>query len=471
MAAILPNKTVACLASFKSLETFLSKVSSHSTTAAHTASKFLHQLLKYDPTGILSLALIRLEAGNRGAWLALATTALLGYIALCNHLRFKNRDAFGLSLGFRPGNRDDLQKMTSTQAQSIMMNCKTKEFPLMYMTGNNFTFFRIYGIPSISKMFTKTGELTSFTTNSKRLADTSVIVGTIINHAPTSDRSVKAIARLNYIHAPYIKSGGISNTGLAYTIGVIITEPVRWIEAFEWRSIAEYEKCAFGVFWKEVADGMNIDYASLLPQKTFGDGLEFYDAMAKWTNEYEAKHMKFASSNKAAGDSSIAMILHNVPGFAKEFVKRCMCTAMPAHLRESVGLPHPSPTIERFTAVLVEMRRFYLRYLSLPRSRFNPINVGFPPADPKTGRMHRTIFKDRPIYVQPTFWNRWGPGAMMTRLKGKEVPGDPGLCGEGYLWEEVGPRRVFGKGAETMAKMEEEIRQVRTGGCPFGNVM
>lgn len=75
-----------------------------------------------------------------------------------------------------------------------------------------------------------------------------MLISEFSSHHPKSERVVKAIARMNYIHSRYQKAGKISNDDLLYTLSVFITEPITWVEKYEWRKVTEMEKCALGTF-------------------------------------------------------------------------------------------------------------------------------------------------------------------------------------------------------------------------------
>jgi hypothetical protein len=49
---------------------------------------------------------------------------------------------------------------------------------------------------------------------------------------------------MNYIHSQYQKAGKISNEDMLYTLSVFITEPIRWINDYEWRPMTDMEVCA-----------------------------------------------------------------------------------------------------------------------------------------------------------------------------------------------------------------------------------
>jgi hypothetical protein len=74
-----------------------------------------------------------------------------------------------------------------------------------------------------------------------------------------------------------------------------------------------------------------------------------------------------------------------------------------------------------------------------------------------------------PFYVPPTFWQRWNPEACITRLSGGLLPGDGGakMKPEGFLFEDLGPNRVVGKGVEETKKFEEIVKSKAFVGCVY----
>ena len=128
--------------------------------------------------------------------------------------------------------------------------------------------------------------------------------------------------------------------------------------------------------------------------------------------------------------------------------------------------PEPSLLATTFGHTALLVRQFVLRYLALPRL-IPEITLSDP--DPQTGRMHHTDYLMEPLYVRPTVWNRWGPVALFTRLMGGHVPGAPQFVPEGYLFEEIGPKGLAGKGLAAMQAWEDKMGRERPSGCPFSH--
>jgi hypothetical protein len=218
------------------------------------------------------------------------------YIVLCSILRFQRRDT--MQRKFNYPDRQSLSRMTNADAQAITVYLLELEFPKMYYTSIQFALFKTYGIPTISKLLATTSQFNTAQNASKRYADTSILISEFMSHHPRSERVFKALARMNYIHSGYQRAGKISQEDLLYTLSVFITEPITWVEKYEWRTMTDMEKCAIGTFWKSIGDAMGIQYNSRLYSDNWKDGLHFYEEISTWAEVYEAKYMVPAETNK-----------------------------------------------------------------------------------------------------------------------------------------------------------------------------
>jgi hypothetical protein len=155
-------------------------------------------------------------------------------------------------------------------------------------------------------------------------------------HHPKSERVIKALARVNYIHSRYQKSGKISQNDLLYTLSVFVTEPVVWARKYEWRNMTDMEVCAVGTFWKSIGDAMGIEYEGRLSKREWIDGLEFYEDIKAWAENYEEKYMVPAMSNKKTADQLVPLLLFYVPGVLKGAARNMVGVLMGDRLREAM---------------------------------------------------------------------------------------------------------------------------------------
>ena len=159
-----------------------------------------------------------------------------------------------------------------------------------------------------------TGQLADLETASKRIADTGVLLLEFALNEPSSERATQAIARMNFLHAPYQKSGKISNNDLLYTLSLFALEPARWVAKYEWRSLTDLELCACGTYWKSMGDAMEISFQCLPSYKVgWKDGLHWLNEIEQWSLHYEEGNMVPALSNKQLADSHFDIMCINVP--------------------------------------------------------------------------------------------------------------------------------------------------------------
>ena len=119
---------------------------------------------------------------------------------------------------------------------------------------------------------------------------------------------------MNYLHGRYRKSGKISDSDMLYTLSLFVLEPIRWTRRFEWRELAEVERCAMGTYWRFMGDVMDIPFTALQSHNSgWTDGLHFLDELEAWSLAYEAEHMLPAETNKAVAKGTIDIALYLLP--------------------------------------------------------------------------------------------------------------------------------------------------------------
>ncbi|KAL8838047.1 MAG: hypothetical protein Q9170_002283 [Blastenia crenularia] len=227
--------------------------------------------------------------------------------------------------------------MTDDDAFQIQITLAQLEFPFTFTKALQFALFRTYGIPSISKLLVATSQLSDIATASKRYADTAVLVREFMCHKPTDPRTLEAIARMNYIHSLYQKSGAIRDDDLLFTLSLFALEPIRWIERYEWRKLQDFEQCALGVFWKSIGDAMGISYGELSSAEMgWSDGLHWLEDVAKWSERYEQEHMLPHKDNNQTANETVAILLWGVPTSLKPYGEAVVSALMDNRLRTAM---------------------------------------------------------------------------------------------------------------------------------------
>ena len=213
-------------------------------------------------------------------------------------------------------------------------------FPFVFQKALQFALFRTYGIPSVSKLLVQTKQLSYAATSTKRYVDTVVLINDFAGFHPSSGRANEAMARMNFLHSSYIKSGGISNDDMLYTLSLFALEPGRWIDRWEWRQLEEFERCAIGTFWKGVGDGMSISYDKLISGGRSGagwvDGLQWLEEIEQWSGSYEKEAMKPHIDNFKTAEETTAILLWHVPAWAKSVGKKIIFVLMDDRLRTAM---------------------------------------------------------------------------------------------------------------------------------------
>ncbi|KAK2608705.1 hypothetical protein QQS21_002694 [Conoideocrella luteorostrata] len=398
------------------------------------------------------------------SWHIILSLALM-YPILCYSLRFRRMTAKQRQLGFT--DRTSFSKMTSVQAQSIVQEISEWEFPLLFKMSLQFALFKTYGIPTISDLLVATRLFSNPKTASKRYEDTSILIGEFMAHSPNEQRTRQAIGRMNSLHSPYIKAGKISNEDLLYTLSVFVTEPINWINKFEWRQMTDMEICAQGTFWKSIGDAMDIKYTGHLKRDTWKDGIEFVEDIMEWAHNYELEHMVPAATNKQTADELVKLLLYFAPKAILPFAHQAIGVIMGERLRTAMMYPTPSVTAQKVTSFIFSLRRFVLRHLTLPR--FSP-KTEFSEKDPKTGRYYHKEYLVHPYYVKPTLGSRWGLQAWLIWALGGTLPGGSDgkkYSPEGYLFADVGPEKKKPFGMEELKEWEYKVEKTMPLGCPF----
>lgn len=359
------------------------------------------------------------------------------------------------------------------------------------------------GEPQIAHLLVATAQLpsTSLNTVGKRYADTTVLVSEIYHNLPGTNRSASAFARLNYLHGHYIKQRKISNDDMLYTLALFMNSPPEWVAKYEWRAFSELELTAQGLFHRFFGEAMEIDYTVLdairpapLPGQSSinashrtwrSDGLAFYSALDQWAKAYEERCMLPHEDNYRTSVKTLELLNSVYPALLHGVISKAFISLMDTRMRVACMFPTPPPSYRTVITRVFAVRAWMIENLFLPRRSLwgwwvpeddRSLVSPSPSAD---GRRWIREYEALPHYVQPTFWNRWGPGGLMSFAMGVPRPGDKEMFGNGWKIDEVGPERFVKKGEKELQAEKSRLEgKVETDqgvygelgesrGCPF----
>ncbi|KAJ6151679.1 hypothetical protein N7470_006807 [Penicillium chermesinum] len=347
--------------------------------------------------------------------------------------------------------RESMAHMTDRDAWAIQKTMMQTEYPFIVIKSLQFALFRsqTYGIPTISTLLLRTSQFSDSATSFKRYADTGTLIGEFMAFEPSSERAQTAIARTKFLHKGYRASGKILEDDMLYTLSLFATEPIRFVQLYEWRAMTELERCAVGTYWKSLGDALDISYAKLPSGQTgFRDGIHWLEELGDWSRQYEEAHMRPNPRNKEIADRTIDVLVYNLPSCLKPLGVHFTAHLMDERLRRAMMMERPPVVLAALFATALQVRRL---------------------TPDRHGRHHVRIWEGAPFYVAPTAWNRWGPTAWVMWLLGQPLPGDEGdkYYPQGYYTPDLGPKYFEGKGRKDLEEIMESLRRQRTGKCPF----
>ncbi len=209
-----------------------------------------------------------------------------------------------------------------------------------------FALFRTFAVPSISTLLEKTGEFQQ--RPRKRYDDTELIMYELAENGYTSERAKRAFRRMNRMHGHW----PITNDDMLYVLSTFIFEPIRWIDQYGWRKLAENERLAFYHFYVGVGGMMNIK-----------DIPGSYEAFEAFNINYEKTHFKTADSNRKIGDVTVDLLLSfYIPKFLAPVGKPVVYAMMDDPLLESMGYPKPSAFLRSFVKGMLRFRAWLIQF-------------------------------------------------------------------------------------------------------------
>lgn len=142
---------------------------------------------------------------------------------------------------------------------------------------------------------------------------------------------------------------------------------------------------------------MGIDYSKLRHGPgSFKDGLEFFEDVREWANEYERRCMVPDKYNHQLAEETTRILLANVPGPLRPFGKNVVAALMDDRLRRAMMYDDPPAIYPKTIRFVIDLRRFLLKYLIPPRPYALRIIPTSEYPDPNTGRYYMNFYDNEP---------------------------------------------------------------------------
>jgi hypothetical protein len=185
--------------------------------------------------------------------------------------------------------------------------------------------FHTYGSVSVSRLLDKTGEFRKF--GQKRYDDTRLLISHFLEEGYDSEFGSAAIARMNAIHGHF----RISNDDFLFVLSTFVSYPIDWLAKYGYRPMTPHEQLAWFTFFRHVGERMGIR-----------DIPETRDDFARWVDEYEAKNLVYAESNRNVANATVAIFAGWFPWPLKGMVEPAVRALISDKLRRAFGYEAPA---------------------------------------------------------------------------------------------------------------------------------
>ncbi|KAI8137241.1 hypothetical protein BJV82DRAFT_636293 [Fennellomyces sp. T-0311] len=293
--------------------------------------------------------------------------ALLCYVAAVRYYRYKCINDLR-----RKYPDPDVILKNGKIAQEIYCQTFRKEFPLVCRESIEFALFKTFTVPTVSKILIGSREFEKHPL--RRAEDTELILSEIIdvypriqneliNHrsvtskekAKQYERAEVSIHRLNQLHGKY----PILNDDYIFTVALFVYEPIRWINAFEWRQLDVREINAFFKVWYDIGLKMNIKN---LP--------DTFERLIEFKQQYEQTAVRYSPSNWKVAEPTLCLLTSRLPRFMAPVIRHALPCLLEKIDRIAFGIEEPRWFMTVALHVTMRLRANFIRYLCLPRREF-----------------------------------------------------------------------------------------------------
>jgi hypothetical protein len=203
---------------------------------------------------------------------------------------------------------------------------------------------KTFAVPDIARILVDSREFLE--RGQKRFDDTDLLIATFCEKGYSSPEGMKAIQRVNRMHAPH----PITNDQMLYVLTTFVVEPIVWIDAYGWRRLETVEKEALFHFWIEVGRRMGIKqlFGSL------GEMLAFHES-------YEQQNMRFSANNAKLLDAMLPIVIGMMPSPFRQVTRPLMRAILSPRLCAAFGLKPAGAGLRGLVRVMLKARGFAQR--------------------------------------------------------------------------------------------------------------
>lgn len=257
----------------------------------------------------------------------------------------------------RPGRFDNLREIRTldpyddADRDRIVTLTGRYDLPWDFDQGTAIAFLRDYGVPSIARLLDRTKQFED--DGVKRYDDTLYFQEEAILEGVDSERSHRAVDRLNRIHGHY----SIPNHEFQYVLATTLVGPVRWIEKYGWRRLDPVELVAMTRFTTRFGELMNI---TGLP--------DTYDGYLRLLVDYERENFAHDPANTRVTEATIRIGRATAPWYLRPGFRRVSIALMDESLRVALGMPKQPRALVVAVDLGLRLRAKFIRFFLAPRS-------------------------------------------------------------------------------------------------------
>lgn len=124
---------------------------------------------------------------------------------------------------------------------------------------------------------------------------------------------------------------------MLHTLGDGLAEIFKVVHREEWRDLTDVEKCAIGLFHKNLGDDMEIPFDPL-PSSSQGwrNGLEFAKELEAWTLRYEQEVARPTATNDQYVRVYVDSAFSRMPAFVGKILRKYLGENLDDIMRESL---------------------------------------------------------------------------------------------------------------------------------------